>query len=220
MKPRLIRASAGTGKTFRLSLEYIGLLIKYREELNFEEIVVITFTRKATYEIRERIITFLSRIVNQSDDHLMLSAKLHEYYEDIVVDDEVRTYLQQVYQQIITNKSRLNISTLDSFINQVFKSLIAPYYNIAEYDIDPQCNDKILPKLYDVILQDDNYKLLNSIFQTTHSRQISNYDKFIKKILDDRWLFEFYWRAEIPEIQSINAGEKVLASIKDHAAEL
>ena len=220
MKPRLIRASAGTGKTFRLSLEYIGLLIKYREELNFEEIVVITFTRKATYEIRERIITFLSRIVNQSDDHLMLSAKLHEYYEDIVVDDEVRTYLQQVYQQIITNKSRLNISTLDSFINQIFKSLIAPYYNIAEYDIDPQCNDKILPKLYDVILQDDNYKLLNSIFQTTHSRQISNYDKFIKKILDDRWLFEFYWRAEIPEIQSIAAGEKALASIKSNADEL
>ncbi|HOC23989.1 MAG TPA: UvrD-helicase domain-containing protein, partial [bacterium] len=53
---KVIRASAGTGKTYRLSLEYIALLLRCRGEgIRFEEILVITFTRKATAEIRDRI---------------------------------------------------------------------------------------------------------------------------------------------------------------------
>lgn len=65
-KPLVIRASAGTGKTYRLSLEFINLLLKYR--INFEEILVITFTKKATAEIRERIFQQLSEIVNNTDE--------------------------------------------------------------------------------------------------------------------------------------------------------
>ena len=66
MKPLLIRASAGTGKTYRLSLEFINLLLKYR--IDFEEILVITFTRKATAEIRERIFEHLHNIVHNTNE--------------------------------------------------------------------------------------------------------------------------------------------------------
>ena len=52
---KVIRASAGTGKTYRLSLEFITLLLKYRGEATFDEILVLTFTKKATAEIRQRI---------------------------------------------------------------------------------------------------------------------------------------------------------------------
>ena len=59
MKRLVLKASAGTGKTYRLSLEY--LLSLYRG-IPYSEIFVMTFTRKATAEIRERILEFSAKI--------------------------------------------------------------------------------------------------------------------------------------------------------------
>ncbi len=66
---KVIRASAGTGKTFRLSLEYIALILKYQKlGLHFSQILVITFTKKATAEIRERIFQHLQALAEQSGE--------------------------------------------------------------------------------------------------------------------------------------------------------
>ena len=57
MKNRLIlKASAGTGKTYRLSLEYVASLCYGND---FKDILVMTFTKKATAEIKDRILKFL-----------------------------------------------------------------------------------------------------------------------------------------------------------------
>ena len=55
----ILKASAGTGKTYRLSLEYIYNLLK---NIDFKNIVVVTFTKKATAEIKERIFDFLYQV--------------------------------------------------------------------------------------------------------------------------------------------------------------
>lgn len=57
---KILKASAGTGKTYRLSLEYINALL---DGESFTEIVVMTFTRKATAEIRERIFDHLEDLL-------------------------------------------------------------------------------------------------------------------------------------------------------------
>ncbi len=63
---KVIRASAGTGKTYRLSLEYISLLLRCRSEgIHFSEILVITFTKKATAEIRDRIFSQMHRTADR-----------------------------------------------------------------------------------------------------------------------------------------------------------
>lgn len=58
MKCDIISASAGTGKTYTMAIKY---LLALNEGVNFENILVITFTKKATAEIRERIIIFLKK---------------------------------------------------------------------------------------------------------------------------------------------------------------
>ncbi|MBE2990300.1 UvrD-helicase domain-containing protein, partial [Sneathia sp. DSM 16630] len=60
MKCDIISASAGTGKTYTMAIKY---LLALNEGVNFENILVITFTKKATAEIRERIIIFLKKII-------------------------------------------------------------------------------------------------------------------------------------------------------------
>ena len=60
----VVKASAGTGKTYRLSLQYIYFLLK---EINFKNIVVMTFTKKATFEIKERIFLFIHKIISKTE---------------------------------------------------------------------------------------------------------------------------------------------------------
>ncbi|MDP8221318.1 MAG: UvrD-helicase domain-containing protein [Candidatus Stygibacter frigidus] len=203
LTPNIIRASAGTGKTYRLSLEYIALLLKLKDEIKFQEILVITFTKKATAEIRQRIIEFLHELTINGGQAEELRSNLLKIYPDLEFSPENLEYLHSVYEDIITNKSLLNISTLDSFINTIFKTLIAPYHNISAYAIDPLINDDILPEIYDTILSNKNFPLLENIFQNKLSRNITAYNDFIKAIMDNRWLFEFYYRSQIADLDHI-----------------
>ena len=50
---RLLEASAGTGKTYTLALLFLRLLLERR--LAVDQILVVTFTRAATGELRDRI---------------------------------------------------------------------------------------------------------------------------------------------------------------------
>ena len=63
---KIIKASAGTGKTYSLSLEFLNILLT-NQEVSFEEIVVITFTNKATAEIRQRIFSHLENILAKNN---------------------------------------------------------------------------------------------------------------------------------------------------------
>ena len=62
---RVVRASAGTGKTYQLSSRYIGLL---NRDVAVDEILATTFTKKAAGEITERVLLRLAKAVCNSDD--------------------------------------------------------------------------------------------------------------------------------------------------------
>ena len=68
---KVLKASAGTGKTYRLSLEYLAAILS---GYNFEEIVVMTFTRKATAEIRERIFQHIEEVLRVGEDSQVLQS--------------------------------------------------------------------------------------------------------------------------------------------------
>ena len=69
IKNLVVSASAGTGKTYRLSLEYIAALSKKAnaEAIDYKNILVMTFTRKATAEIKEGILKKLSEFIEIYD---------------------------------------------------------------------------------------------------------------------------------------------------------
>ena len=66
------KASAGSGKTFTLATEYISLLVE--NPMNYRTILAVTFTNKATEEMKMRILSQLYGIWKQlpdSDDYLL-----------------------------------------------------------------------------------------------------------------------------------------------------
>jgi ATP-dependent exoDNAse (exonuclease V) beta subunit len=82
---KVIKASAGTGKTYRLSLEYLAALLK---DIDFSEIIVMTFTKKATAEIKNRILKHLRSIINQGPEKEDIISSLKNIYPELEIDPE------------------------------------------------------------------------------------------------------------------------------------
>ena len=63
MKPSLIvyKASAGSGKTFTLALQYIKTLLEQESRHTYSHILAVTFTNKATAEMKDRILQTIDK---------------------------------------------------------------------------------------------------------------------------------------------------------------
>ena len=57
---KIINSSAGSGKTFNLATEYIAKLLKSKDEEHFKSMLALTFTNKASIEMKDRILIYLS----------------------------------------------------------------------------------------------------------------------------------------------------------------
>ena len=181
---KTLKASAGTGKTYRLSLEYVYSVLKGD---NFEEIVVMTFTRKATAEIRERIFEHLEDILENKKD-----SEVYKSLKDIHPDLELNIdFLYRIYEKMIKNKDKINIYTIDSFINKIFKNAVAPYLGIYNYEIiEDNENEEIIEMVFKKILDNKkDYAQLERFLNATVDRKIDKYISLIKNIVDERWKF-------------------------------
>ena len=52
----VLKASAGSGKTYTLANKYIGLLLESDDRYAYRHILAVTFTNKATDEMKSRIL--------------------------------------------------------------------------------------------------------------------------------------------------------------------
>ena len=118
MSKKILKASAGTGKTYRLSLEYIANLIK---GISYKNIIVMTFTKKATAEIKDRIYDFLYQIAFEKYKFEELEKSLKEIY-GFKSDEIDKDRLQNIYFEMIKNKEEIRIYTIDGFTNRIYIS--------------------------------------------------------------------------------------------------
>ena len=119
--PRLLvyKASAGSGKTFTLAVQYIRQLIE--DPYSYRHILAVTFTNKATTEMKERILSQLYGIatsLKSSDGYLKEIMKTSD--KSI---DEIRKAADTALKNIIHDYSRFRIETIDSFFQSVMRNL-------------------------------------------------------------------------------------------------
>lgn len=119
--PRLLvyKASAGSGKTFTLAVQYIRQLIE--DPYSYRRILAVTFTNKATTEMKERILSQLYGIatsLKSSDGYLKEIMKTSDKSVD-----EIRRAADTALKNIIHDYSRFRIETIDSFFQSVMRNL-------------------------------------------------------------------------------------------------
>lgn len=212
MNKIILKASAGTGKTYRLSIEFIAELLKGTA---YDEILVLTFTKKATGEIRERVLEFIEKIIYKNDEDLIESVegKLGKPF-DI-------EFLKNIYVQMIKNKEALKIYTIDSFIHQIFKKVIGPNFNIYNFEIiDDQKNSEYLQRVLDEILRDKkHFAQLKEFFLDNKEKKVSSYQKFINSFINERWKLKFIQRVERQKL-SYDKPHKYVTKLMENLEEL
>ena len=196
----ILKASAGTGKTYRLSLEFIANLIR---GINYKNIVVMTFTKKATAEIKERIYDFLHQIAFDEGNGAELEKNLKEIYK---FDDLNKKELQNIYFEMIRNKEDIRISTIDGFTNKIFKNAIAPYFNIYNYETLDEETDEFYSKILIKIIENkDNFEDFKFIFdEKKEKKNIKRYMEIIKEILDMRSKFVLTKGFKMSEVKKVS----------------
>jgi len=113
------KASAGSGKTFTLAVEYIKLLIE--NPTAYRHILAVTFTNKATEEMKMRILSQLyglSKGYSDSDDYLK------KICDELGCDEDlVRTRAGIALTRIIHHYNYFRVETIDKFFQRVLRNL-------------------------------------------------------------------------------------------------
>lgn len=108
----LIRASAGTGKTFQLSTRLLQLLVTGQP---VDKILATTFTRKAAGEILDRVLERLAAAIENPK-------KLDELNGSLLNVQLTKPECQVLLKKLTAQLHRLRISTLDSFFSQLARA--------------------------------------------------------------------------------------------------
>ena len=141
-----LEASAGSGKTFALTVRYLSLLFL---GVNAGEILTLTFTKKATGEMQERIISALDALVHfdgsiNTFGKNILDSLCRDYGFE---QEEVLAKAKEVQERFITQSPQ--IKTIDAFLSFIVRKFcwymgISSSYEIREIDLN---------KVYEFFLQ-------------------------------------------------------------------
>ena len=135
----IYKASAGSGKTYTLTREYLRMLLTDKhhvdaKQLPHSRILAVTFTKKSTAEMKERILRELYILANQPEQS--------DYIGDFLEDKNLHLTQQQIQQRaqllligILQDYSRFSVSTIDGFFQQVIRTFALELGLSATYDI-------------------------------------------------------------------------------------
>ncbi len=204
VKPLTIyKASAGSGKTFTLAVEYITLLIE--NPTSYRNILAVTFTNKATEEMKMRILSQLHGIARQLPDS---DIYLQRVCEKTGLDrTEVSRRARTALRLLLHNYNYFRVETIDSFFQSVLRNLARELDLTANMRIslnDGQVEEQAVDQLIDSLKHEDLMLkwLLSYIMEKINDDHSWNIIGQVKKF--GKTIFRDYYKA-----QSATLKEKV-----------
>ncbi|MCX2478385.1 UvrD-helicase domain-containing protein [Pedobacter sp. MC2016-15] len=168
---KILQASAGSGKTFSLTAHYLTLLLS--GETKYREILAVTFTNKATEEMKSRIMEVLKGFAQGDEgvkDYRELVLKAHPDLNEGTLQERS----ERIYKRILHDYSRFSVSTIDGFVQKVIRGFAFELGLDSGYALEMNF-DKVKNDLADRLDQqlDNNPNLLSWIIDLALDR-ISN----------------------------------------------
>ncbi len=156
------KASAGSGKTFTLATEYIKLLLS--NESNYRSILAVTFTNKATEEMKHRILSQLYGIWKGLPDSANYIKKVCSELE--LSERQAAERAGKALTYLLHNYSYFRVETIDSFFQSVLRNLareldLTP--NLSVWLDDKQVEDMAVDELINEL--DSNHEVLHWILR-------------------------------------------------------
>ena len=133
---QIYRSSAGSGKTYTLSLSFIALALKgdnfgYKDY--YRKILAITFTNKAASEMKERVLEYLDSLSNEKDKDEILPWLVEETK---LTDVEIYKRAGIIHKHILHNYADLGISTIDKFTYKIVRTFASDLGLSHNFDLE------------------------------------------------------------------------------------
>lgn len=173
MRAKILNASAGSGKTYQLAYKYVLDVLKCDnghgafDPGGYRRIVAVTFTNKATEEMKSRI---LRRI------HELASGEKSEYLGNLMRDtglqeEELRRRASRVRSAILHDYSRFTILTNDTFFQRILRAFVKELGMELNYSLELDA-DPIIARSADALIEDiaDNTELRSWIMDLARDR--------------------------------------------------
>ena len=178
---KMIEASAGTGKTFTLS--HLALKKIIEDKINPEDVLIITYTKKAANDLRdkilERFISFKEYILNDNLENI--DETLINWYENMDSNFRSIDNILPLIDSVLDNPRSINIYTIDS----LFKKIIDE--NNIEFNISPKITiennfDNIYKSIIDQLWIKDFLNLDLSLINAISQKDLDLGKSYGKKI--------------------------------------
>ena len=143
----IYKSSAGSGKTYTLAMEYLKLALEH--PFAFKQILAVTFTNKATREMKERILAVLERMTTRVDSQEKLDLHLLGHLNLSV--EELKLRAKGVLTAILHHYGDFSVSTIDSFFQRVVRAFAWEMGLPAKFDIELD-QDAVLERLVDRLM--------------------------------------------------------------------
>ena len=161
---RIYSSSAGSGKTYQLTKEYLLLALGANDPAYFKRVLAITFTNDAAGEMKERIVGALRRFAHPKEG-AKTDALLAEVAAELgLTPAEVQRRAAAAFRLVLYHYADFAVSTIDSFVQRIVtaftRELGLPATFEVELDTDSVLQSAVAA-LLDKVNRDPNSKLLS-----------------------------------------------------------
>ena len=145
---QIMKASAGSGKTYNLARKYIELLFRKKERYAYRHILAVTFTNKATDEMKTRIMHELFVLADNPGDSDYMDYFIPSVFPD---EESLKKAADQILCDMLHDYSAFSVSTIDRFFQQTLKAFSREIGQFASYQVELD-KDSLVAESVDRIL--------------------------------------------------------------------
>ncbi|PCJ81785.1 MAG: hypothetical protein COA49_04590 [Bacteroidetes bacterium] len=179
----VVRASAGSGKTYRLVLRYLECALQYDNPRSFSRILALTFTNKAAAEMKARILRDLKGISEGGVDKKEELSKLLNISEETLIEKAKVLHMEMLHRY-----SDIAVMTIDSFVNRLVRSFARDLALEQDFRIELD-SDKVIDEAVSQLLNkvgEDGNKAITDLLEGFSKSQIEeDKDARVRQPLND-----------------------------------
>ena len=151
----IYKASAGSGKTFALAVEYILGLLKEGKEREFEHTLAVTFTNKATAEMKNRILETLYGLkmgLKEARPYMDAIKKRLNETGTVPNEQQIQEQAGKALTAILHDYSRFRVETIDSFFQSILRNMARELGLAANLQVELS-TDEIIDSAVDTLIE-------------------------------------------------------------------